>query len=112
MYALDGVMPTQWTYFGAALNTDVGFLTIYGNDVDKYPKVRALLTDMKVRYAFVGKDKVTPDAKKDAGLSHLDTTPGFKLVYRNPGAAIYEIEGQQGVVTSGAAPGSKAGDGQ
>jgi hypothetical protein len=105
-------MPTQWTFYGADMNSDAGFLSIYGNDVEKYPKVRALLTGLKVRYAFVGKGKVTSSTQNDVGLSHLDTSPGFKLVYRNPDAAIYEIEGQQGVVTSGAASGSKAGDGQ
>ncbi|MEV6639897.1 DUF6541 family protein [Amycolatopsis sp. NPDC051371] len=112
MYALAGVLPTQWTFYGAGPATDAGYLSVFGNDVDKYPKVRELLTDLKVRYAFVGAGKVTPTAVSDAGLQHLDTNPSFKLVYRNAGASIYEIEGQQGVVTSGAAPGSSPGDGQ
>ncbi|WP_290055747.1 DUF6541 family protein [Amycolatopsis solani] len=112
MYALAGVMPTQWNFYGAEFDTDAGYLSVFANDVEKYPKVRELLTDLKVRYAFVGAGKVTPTTQNDVGLQHLDTSPGFKLVYRNAGAKIYEIEGQQGVVTAGAAPGSAAGNGQ
>ncbi|WP_086862208.1 DUF6541 family protein, partial [Amycolatopsis lexingtonensis] len=112
MYALAGVMPTQWNFYGAEFDTDAGYLSVFANDVEKYPKVRELLTDLKVRYAFVGAGKVTPTTQNDVGLQHLDTSPGFKLVYRNAGAKIYEIEGQQGVVAAGAAPGSAAGNGQ
>ncbi|MDQ7804735.1 hypothetical protein Q5425_13390 [Amycolatopsis sp. A133] len=112
MYALAGVMPTQWNFYGAEFDTDAGYLSVFGNDVEKYPKVRKLLTDLKVRYAFVGEGKVTATTQNDVGLQHLDTSPGFKLVYRNGGVKIYEIEGQQGVVTAGAAPGSAAGNGQ
>ncbi len=112
MYALAGVMPTQWNFYGAEFDTDAGYLSVFANDVEKYPKVRELLTDLKVRYAFVGSGKVTPTTQNDVGLQHLDSSPGFKLVYRNAGAKIYEIEGQQGVVAAGAAPGSAAGNGQ
>ncbi|MEQ0559121.1 DUF6541 family protein [Amycolatopsis sp. NEAU-NG30] len=112
MYALAGVMPTQWNFYGAEFDTDAGYLSVFANDVEKYPKVRKLLTDLKVRYAFVGSGKVTATTQNDVGLQHLDTSPGFKLVFRNAGAKIYEIEGQQGVVAAGAAPGSAAGNGQ
>ncbi|MEA5359362.1 DUF6541 family protein [Amycolatopsis sp., V23-08] len=112
MYALAGVMPTQWNFYGAELNTDAGYLSVYANEVEKYPEVRRLLTNLKVRYAFVGDGKVTKTTPNDVGLLGLDKSPGFKLVYHNAGASIYEIEGQQGVVASGAAPGSPAGNGQ
>jgi hypothetical protein len=112
MYALAGVMPTQWNFYGAELNTDVGYLSVYANEVEKYPEVRRLLTNLKVRYAFVGQGKVTKTTPNDVGLLDLDKSPGFKLVYHNAGASIYEIEGQQGVVASGAAPGSTPGNGQ
>jgi hypothetical protein len=111
MYALAGVMPTQWNFYGAEMDTDAGYLSVFANDVEKYPKVRQLLTDLKVRYAFVGSGKVTKTTENDVGLQHLSTSPGFKLVYRNAGASIYEIEGQQGVVASGAAAGSAVGNG-
>ncbi|RSM39686.1 hypothetical protein DMA12_29395 [Amycolatopsis balhimycina DSM 5908] len=114
MYALAGVMPTQWSFYGSdkGTNTDEQYLSVFANDLGKYPRVRKALTDLKVRYAFVGKGKVMADRPNDVGLKNLDVTPGFKLVFRNAGASIYEIEGQQGVVTSGAAPGSTAGNGQ
>ncbi|MCR6481309.1 hypothetical protein M8542_00610 [Amycolatopsis sp. OK19-0408] len=112
MYALDGVQPVEWTFYGAEPDTPAGYLSVYLNDIDKYPHVRELLTDLKVRYVFVGKGMVTKDTKSGVGLDHLESGTGFKLVFRNPGASVYEIEGQQGVVTSGAAIGSAAGDGQ
>jgi hypothetical protein len=112
MYALDGVQPVEWTFYGAERDTPAGYLSVYLNDIDKYPRVRELLTDLKVRYVFIGKGKVTTTTQSGVGLDHLESGTGFKLVYRNAGASIYEIEGQQGVVTAGAAPGSAAGDGQ
>jgi hypothetical protein len=112
MYALDGVQPVEWTFYGAEGNTPAAYLSVYLDDIDRFPHVRELLTDLKVRYVFVGKGKVTPDTYNGPGLSHLDTTPGFKRVFQNPGASVYEIEGQQGVVAAGAAPGSAAGNGQ
>ncbi len=112
MYALDGVKPVEWTFYGAEPDSPAGYLSVYLDDVDKYPHVRELLTDLKVRYVFVGKGKVTSETNSGPGLSHLDTTPGFKVVFQNPGSTIYEIEGQQGVVAAGAAPGSAAGNGQ
>jgi hypothetical protein len=112
MYALDGVQPVEWTFYGAEPNTPAGYLAVYLNDIGKYPRVRELLTDLKVRYVFVGKGRVTTGTHNGVGLDHLESDPGFKLVFRNPGASVYEIEGQEGVVTSGAAPGSAAGHGK
>jgi hypothetical protein len=112
MYALDGVQPVEWTFYGAEPNTPAGYLSIYLDDIDKYPHVRELLTDLKVRYVFVGKGKVTSGTPSGAAIGHVESDPDFKLVFHNPGASVYEIAGQQGVVTAGAAPGSAAGDGQ
>jgi hypothetical protein len=112
MYALAGVMPTQWNYYGAEPNTDAGYLSVFADDVTRIPKVRKVLTDLKVRYAFVGTGKVTATTQNDVALKHLDGMPGFKLVFRNAGASIYEIEGQQAAVTAGAASGSSAGNGK
>lgn len=106
MYALAGVQPVEWTFYGSAPGTKAAFLSIFLNDIDKYPKVRDDLTDLRVRYVFVGNGRVTKTTPNSVGLKRLDTTPGFKLVFKNAGASIYEIEGQQGVVTAGAAPGS------
>ncbi|HKN51109.1 MAG TPA: hypothetical protein VJX66_01345, partial [Amycolatopsis sp.] len=75
-------------------------------------KVRESLTKLRVRYVFVGKGKVTLTTRNSVGLLHLDSTPGFKQVFQNDKASIYEIEGQQGVVTAGAATGSDTAHGK
>ncbi|WP_410637289.1 DUF6541 family protein [Amycolatopsis sp. lyj-346] len=110
MYALQGVQPTQWNYYGAPRTSDVGYVSAFANRLETDPRARKVLRELKVRYAFVGQGNAVPDQRNDPGLLNLDTAPGFKLVYRNAGASIYEIAGQQDVVTAGAAPGSTAGD--
>ncbi|MEU4518035.1 DUF6541 family protein [Amycolatopsis sp. NPDC024027] len=112
MYALQGVKPTQWNYYGAPPASDIGYVSAYANRLEADPRARKILRELKVRYAFVGQGNAVPDGQNDPGLLNLDTAPGFKLVYRNAGASIYEIAGQQDVVTAGAAPGSGAGDGR
>ncbi|MGW4060961.1 DUF6541 family protein [Amycolatopsis sp. NPDC004747] len=105
MYALQGVKPTQWNYYGAEPASDVGYVSAHANRLEADPRARKILCELKVRFAFVGKGNAIPDVPNDAGLLDLDTAPGFKLVYRNPGASIYEIEGQQDVVEAGSAAG-------
>lgn len=112
MYALSGVTPVEWTYYGAEFTTKAGWLSVFLNDLDRDPRVREALTDLKVRYAIVGKGQVTPDTERAVGLQRLDVTPGFKRVFTNGDASVYEIEGQQGVVASGAATGSDTAHGQ
>jgi hypothetical protein len=112
MYALNGVQPVEWTFYGAERGTDENYLSVFLNDINKYPKVRTTLTKLRVRYAFVGRGRVTSDTPHSAGLLYLNTTPGFKLVFQNSGASIYEIEGQQDVITAGAAVGSDAAHGK
>lgn len=103
MYALQGVHPLQWNYYGAEPDTDVGYVSRFANVVRTDSRVREILTDLTVRYVFVGKGNAMSNRPNDPGLMGLDTTPGFKPVYRNEGASIYEIEGQQGVIERAAA---------
>ncbi|WP_410655990.1 DUF6541 family protein [Amycolatopsis sp. lyj-112] len=103
MYALQGVEPLQWSYYGAEPETDVGYVSKHANAVRTDPRVREILTGLKVRYVFVGKGNAMPNRPNDPGLMGLDESPEFKLVYRNEGASIYEIEGQRGVIERGAA---------
>ncbi|GAB3136878.1 hypothetical protein GCM10027258_11830 [Amycolatopsis stemonae] len=112
MYALSGVQPVEWTFYGAEADTPAGFLSRYLDDIDRYPHVRKLLTDLKVRYLFLGKGRVQPTSFNGPGLKNIDGNPGFKVVFHNAGATVYEIEGQQGVVAAGAAPASAARGGQ
>jgi hypothetical protein len=112
MYALEGLRPVEWTFYGAEPGTQAAYLSLFLNDLDRYPKVRETLTALGVRYVFVGSGTATPNIRNSVGLADLGRTPGFRVVFRNADATVYEIEGQQGVVAAGAAPGSAAGDGQ
>jgi hypothetical protein len=112
MYALEGLRPVEWTFYGAEPGTQAAYLSVFLNDLDRYPKVRETLTALGVRYVFVGSGTATPNIRNSVGLADLGRTPGFRVVFRNADATVYEIEGQQGVVAAGAAPGSAAGDGQ
>ncbi len=112
MYALSGVTPVEWTYYGAEFTTKSGWLSVFLNDINREPRVREALTDLKVRYVVVGKGQVTPTTKRAVGLQRLDITPGFKRVFTNGDASVYEIEGQQGVVAAGASTGSDNAHGQ
>ncbi|MFI9448752.1 DUF6541 family protein [Amycolatopsis sp. NPDC052450] len=112
MYALSGVQPVEWTNYGAEFTTKAGWLSVFLNDINREPRVREALTDLKVRYVLVGKGKVAPNAQSAVGLQRLDITPGFKRVFHNLDASVYEIEGQQGVVADGAPAGSDTAHGQ
>ncbi|WP_370945264.1 DUF6541 family protein [Amycolatopsis sp. cg5] len=108
MYALYAVWPVEWTFYGTEANTKSGLLTIRLNDLDHDPRIRPALTDLKVRYVIKGKGLVTPESRAATGLQNLDQNEAFKVVYQNDDATVYEIEGQENVVTSGASPGSSA----
>jgi len=112
MYALSGVQPVEWTNYGAEFTTKAGWLSVFLNDINREPRVREALTDLKVRYVLVGKGKVAPNVQTAVGLQRLDITPGFKRVFHNSDASVYEIEGQQGVVAAGATTGSDTAHGQ
>ena len=105
MYALEGLRPVEWTFYGADPGTDAAYLSVFLNDLDRYPKVRRTLTALGVRYVFVGSGTATPNLRNSVGLAGLDRTPGFRQVFRNADAAVYRIEGA-------VAPGSGPGDGQ
>ncbi|WIX81190.1 hypothetical protein QRX50_10710 [Amycolatopsis carbonis] len=112
MYALAGVTPVEWTFYGAEPDTEAGYLSVWLDDIEQYPQVRKDLTDLHVRYVIVGKGKATPTAEQSVGVADIVAGPDFHEVFRNDGATIYQIEGQQGVVAAGASPGSAAPHGQ
>ena len=92
---LDGTSPnTYLTYNLNKLNTD--------------PKVRAALNTLKVRYVLVGSGFVRPDYHLAPGLFGLRWTDGFREVYKNNGAIVYEIAGQENVVSTTTASGASS----
>jgi hypothetical protein len=109
MYALAGIRPVEWTFYGAGPGTPAAYLSLFLNDLDRYPKVRETLTELGVRYVFVGSGTATPNLRNSVGLAGLDHTPGFELVYRNADAAVYAIAGRPGAGAAGASPGSPGG---
>ncbi|MDT8910809.1 DUF6541 family protein [Amycolatopsis sp. PS_44_ISF1] len=106
MYALSGVMPVEWTFYGADAGTEAAYLSTWLDNIDLYPKVRQDLTALNVRYVIVGQGAVTTTAKHSVGVRLVRNGSDFREVFHNEGATIYQIEGQPGVVASGAAPGS------
>lgn len=104
MYALEGLRPVEWTFYGAEPGTQASYLSLFLNGVERYPKVRETLTALGVRYVFVGSGTATPNLRNSLGLAGLAHTPGFRQVFRNADAAVYLIEG-------GAPSGSAAGHG-
>jgi hypothetical protein len=109
MYALAGVWPVDWTFYGPNADSQAGYLGVHLNNLDHDPRVRQALNNLKVRYVIVGKGMVTTQQQQATGLLNLAETAGFQEVYRNPDAVIYQIQGQQNVVASGAATGSAGG---
>ncbi|MEV4599408.1 DUF6541 family protein [Amycolatopsis sp. NPDC049253] len=111
MYALAGVMPVEWNFYGATPDTEAGYLSVWLDDIEQFPQVRKDLTDLHVRYVIVGKGMATPTAEQSVGVADITAGPDFREVFHNDGATIYQIEGQSGVVASGATtPGSGSDD--
>lgn len=105
MYALEGLRPVEWTFYGADPGTQASYLSLFLSGLDKYPKVRETLTALGVRYVFVGTGTATPNLRHSVGLADLGRAPGFRQVFHNADATVYLIEGA-------ASPGSAAGHGQ
>jgi hypothetical protein len=104
MYALAGVQPVEWTYYDADTETNAGILRLHLNDLDHDPRVRPALNELRSRYVIVCDGLVDANSTAAVGLLNLDRTAGFREVFRNPDAVVYEIEGQQKAVVSGAGP--------
>ncbi|TCO64487.1 DUF6541 family protein [Actinocrispum wychmicini] len=98
MYALAGVRPAEWTYYGAE-HSDAAYLTENLNRLNTDPRVRAALDTLKIRYVIVGTGMVR-DYTTSPGFVDLATTRGFQQVFHNEGATVYEIEGQRERVRS------------
>ncbi|MFD2468434.1 DUF6541 family protein [Amycolatopsis silviterrae] len=112
MYALSGVMPVEWNYYGAEGNTKAAYLSAWVDQVDKYPQVRKDLTDLHVRYVIQGKGLAADNAIQSVGVARITEGPMFRVVFRNPDATIYQIAGQSGVTGSAAAPGASTPHGE
>jgi hypothetical protein len=91
MYALAGVTPVEWTFYGAAEDTPKGQLTRHLMEIDKDPSVRKTVDELGVRYVLYGKGYVRPWSVPAPGLQGLEKVSSLKKVYENPDATVYEI---------------------
>ena len=90
MYALAGVRPFSWTFYGARPGTDAQFLLDNLNRLDTDPRVRAVLATSNAPYVWWGRG--TCDRGLDRGeMIDLADVTGLREVYRNPGAVVYEV---------------------
>ncbi|WP_116201868.1 DUF6541 family protein [Amycolatopsis circi] len=105
MYALAGVMPVEWNFYGAGPGTAASYLSERVDQVGETPQVRKDLTDLHVRYVIQGKGLATPTAIQSAGVARITEGPMFRVVFRNSDATIYEITGQSEAAGSAAGPG-------
>ncbi|GAA3460373.1 hypothetical protein GCM10018963_23860 [Saccharothrix longispora] len=101
MYAVAKVEPVVWTFYGTPPDSPQTYLARNLNKVATSPRVREELDELRVRYVIVGRGFVRPERKTAQGLVGLGRTEGFREVFENEGATIYEIEGQEGVVADG-----------
>ncbi|SFP67392.1 hypothetical protein SAMN05421810_10360 [Amycolatopsis arida] len=93
MYALAGVHPVEWTFYGSPEGSTPFFLTGHLNQADSNPAVREALADLGVRYVVLGNGYVRKYFKRVSGLTDLGTTESFQEVFRNQDAVIYRYEG-------------------
>jgi hypothetical protein len=98
LYAVAEVEPVEWTFYGTPEGTPNNYLVRNLNKINNDPEVREDLNELKVRYVIIGKGYVRADKQLTPGLANLDSTRGFRQVFKNEGATIYEIEGQEHVV--------------
>jgi len=96
MYALAGVRPVEWTFYGAGPDTKAAYLSAWINDIDKYPQVRQDLAALRVRYLFQGAGIAAQNAIQSYGVQQVRPGPDFRVVFHNEGATIYEIAGLSG----------------
>jgi hypothetical protein len=108
LYALEGVQPMEWTFYGQDATTDPGILTGHLNQLDMDPRIRQIVAEYRIRYVVLGEGFVRSNYHRVPGLTGLADNPLFREVYRNPGAVVYEIAGRHDVA-AGAGTGGVTG---
>lgn len=91
MYALAGVKPVEWTFYGATEESNAGRLTWHLHEIDTDPSVREAIRELGVKYFLVGRGLVRAEMKPAPGLEDIEDMPQMRKVYSNPDAAVYEL---------------------
>jgi hypothetical protein len=91
MYAMAGVEPMEWTFYGNTVDPAVEKLHLELNQMDDEPEVREVLAEEDVRYVFIGDGFVRSMSTRAPGLRNLNFVDGLEPVFRNEDAVIYEV---------------------
>lgn len=91
MYALTGLRPVEWTFYGNYEDTDPGLLTARLNQLGQDPRVEQVLGELQVRYVVIGAGFVRETGTRAPGLRDLWNVPGLRRVYTNDDATVYEV---------------------
>ncbi len=91
MYAVAGVRPVEWTFYGSAVDSPAWVLTQDFRDLDTSRRVQDAVRELDVRYVVVGQGFLRPDMTRAPGLVGLQRVEGLTEVFRNSDAVIYEV---------------------
>ncbi|SDK65230.1 hypothetical protein SAMN04488074_106324 [Lentzea albidocapillata subsp. violacea] len=92
MYALAGVRPAEWQFYGAPDNSAAHELTLHLNELATNAKVRKAVDTLGIRYVLYGKGLVRKDWPRSPGIDDLGNYPEIaRKVYENPDATVYEL---------------------
>lgn len=91
MYALTGLEPVEWTFFGSPEDTASALLSTRLNRLGEDSEVDEALAELDVHYVVIGTGFVRPEGRRAPGLVDLSGVPGLRRVYANQNAAVYEV---------------------
>ncbi|SDC05942.1 hypothetical protein SAMN05660690_0382 [Geodermatophilus telluris] len=62
------------------------------NCLDSDPEVRAAIDDLDIRYVFLGNGFMRDWMTRMPGLRGIDASPSLRLVHREPGVRVFEVD--------------------
>jgi hypothetical protein len=95
MYAVAGVQPMEWTFYGTKPDSVPDTLHVRLNDMDDDPAIARMVAEANVRYVIVGRGFVRNVPVRAPGLQYLRYVDGLEQVYKNEQATIFEVVGNR-----------------
>ncbi|MGY1821259.1 DUF6541 family protein [Geodermatophilus sp. SYSU D00079] len=94
MYALEGIRPLFGHLVSSGSELGPTQLALLGrfSCLDTDPTVRDAVTELGIRYVFLGSGFVLPSTTRFPGLRDLDASPSLHLVYDRDGVRVYEVD--------------------